>query len=91
MKVRISDIRSALAERGLLAGVEGKLPGEASGVADDSRKVKRGELFIAVRGWNSDGHDFLDAAAQRGAAVAIVEDAGRTTLPALVVLSLIHI
>jgi len=52
----------------------GKLPGEASGVADDSRKVKRGELFIAVRGWNSDGHDFLDAAAQRGAAVAIVED-----------------
>ena len=85
MKVRISDIRSALAERGLLAGVEGKLPGEASGVADDSRKVKRGELFIAVRGWNSDGHDFLDAAAQRGAAVAIVEDAGRTTLPALVV------
>jgi UDP-N-acetylmuramoyl-L-alanyl-D-glutamate--2,6-diaminopimelate ligase len=38
-----------------------------------------------VRGWNSDGHDFLDAAQQRGAAVAIVEDAKRTTLPALVV------
>ena len=85
MKVRISEIRNALTERGLLAGVEGKLPDEASGVADDSRKVKRGELFIAVRGWNSDGHDFLDAAAQRGAAVAMVEDAGRTTLPALVV------
>ncbi len=85
MKVRISEIRNALAERGLLAGVEGKLPDEASGVADDSRKVRRGELFAAVHGWNSDGHDFLDAAAQRGATVAIVEDAGRTTLPALVV------
>jgi UDP-N-acetylmuramoyl-L-alanyl-D-glutamate--2,6-diaminopimelate ligase len=85
MKVRISEIRAALAERGLLVGVEGKLPDEASGVADDSRKVNRGELFIAVRGWNSDGHDFLDAAAQRGAAVAIVEDAKRTSLPALVV------
>ena len=85
MKVRISEIRNALAERGLLAGVEGKLPDEASGVADDSRKVKRGEVFIAVRGWNTDGHDFVDAAAQRGASVAIVEDAGRTTLPALVV------
>ncbi len=72
MKVRISEIRNALAERGLLAGVEGKLPDEASGVADDSRRVKRGELFIAVRGWNSDGHDFLDGAAERGAAVAIV-------------------
>ena len=85
MKVRISEIRNALAERGLLVGVEGKLPDEATGVADDSRKVKRGELFIAVRGWNSDGHDFLDAAAQRGAAVAIVEDPTRTTLPALIV------
>jgi UDP-N-acetylmuramoyl-L-alanyl-D-glutamate--2,6-diaminopimelate ligase len=85
MKVRISEIRKALAERGLLAGEEGELPDEANGVADDSRKVMRGDLFIAVRGWNSDGHDFLDAAAERGASVAIVEDARRTRLPALVV------
>jgi UDP-N-acetylmuramoyl-L-alanyl-D-glutamate--2,6-diaminopimelate ligase len=85
MRVRIEEIRNALAQRGLLEGVAGKLPDQASGVADDSRRVKRGELFIAVRGWNSDGHDFLDAAEQRGATVAIVEDAKRTTLPALVV------
>src|SRR6202171_2819312 len=85
MTVRIVEVRDAIAERGLLERVEGKLPDQASGVADDSRKAKRGELFIAVRGWNSDGHDFLDAAQQRGAAVAIVEDARRTTLPALVV------
>ncbi|MDB4869724.1 MAG: UDP-N-acetylmuramoyl-L-alanyl-D-glutamate--2,6-diaminopimelate ligase, partial [Gemmatimonadales bacterium] len=85
MKVRISEIRNALAERGLLVGVEGVLPDEVSGIADDSRKVKSGELFIAVRGWNTDGHDFLDAAAQGGAVVAIVEDVKRTTLPAIVV------
>jgi UDP-N-acetylmuramoyl-L-alanyl-D-glutamate--2,6-diaminopimelate ligase len=85
MKVRISEIRSALAERGLLVGVEGVLPDEVSGIADDSRKVKSGELFIAVRGWNTDGHDFLEAAAKRGAVVAIVEDVKRTTLPAIVV------
>jgi UDP-N-acetylmuramoyl-L-alanyl-D-glutamate--2,6-diaminopimelate ligase len=85
MKIRISEITTALDERGLLEGVSGELPDHATGVADDSRKVKRGELFIAVRGWNSDGHDFLDAAEQRGAAVAIVEDAKRTKLPALVV------
>jgi UDP-N-acetylmuramoyl-L-alanyl-D-glutamate--2,6-diaminopimelate ligase len=85
MKVRIAEIRKALADRGLLEGVAGKLPDQASGVADDSRNVKSGELFIAVRGWNSDGHDFLDVAQQRGAAVAIVEDERRTTLPALVV------
>jgi UDP-N-acetylmuramoyl-L-alanyl-D-glutamate--2,6-diaminopimelate ligase len=85
MTVRISEIRNALAERGLLVGTEGKLRDRVSGVADDSRKVKRGDLFIAVRGWNSDGHDFLEAAAERGAAAAIVEDPKRTKLPALVV------
>jgi UDP-N-acetylmuramoyl-L-alanyl-D-glutamate--2,6-diaminopimelate ligase len=85
MRVSVSDIRKALEEHGLLADVQGKLPREAAGIADDSRKVQRGDLFIAVRGWNSDGHDFLEAAAQSGAAVAIVEDAARTELPALVV------
>jgi UDP-N-acetylmuramoyl-L-alanyl-D-glutamate--2,6-diaminopimelate ligase len=85
MRVRISDIRKTLDERGLLASVKGKLPPQASGISDDSRKVQRGDLFIAVRGRNSDGHDFLDAAAKSGAAVAIVEDATRTQLPALVV------
>ena len=58
---------------------------ESSGISDDSRKVSRGDLFIAIRGWNSDGHDFLDAAAQRGASAVIVEDPARTSLPALVV------
>lgn len=85
MRVRVADIRNALAESGLLVREEGKLPGEVAGISDDSRKVQRGDLFIAVRGWNSDGHDFLDAAAKRGAAAAIVEDPKRTSLPALVV------
>jgi UDP-N-acetylmuramoyl-L-alanyl-D-glutamate--2,6-diaminopimelate ligase len=78
-------MRTALAKRGLLVGVSGEIPEDAGGISDDSRKVARGDLFIAVKGWNSDGHDFLDAASRRGAAVAIVEDSSRTTLPALVV------
>jgi UDP-N-acetylmuramoyl-L-alanyl-D-glutamate--2,6-diaminopimelate ligase len=69
----------------LLASVSGDIPDEVAGISDDSRKTERGDLFIAVRGWNSDGHDFLDAAARRGAAVAVVEDAARTSLPALIV------
>ena len=85
MIIRIADIKSALAEQGLLAGVRGDLPPESSGISDDSRQVARGNLFIAIRGWNSDGHDFLSPAAERGAAVAIVEDPERTTLPVLVV------
>jgi UDP-N-acetylmuramoyl-L-alanyl-D-glutamate--2,6-diaminopimelate ligase len=83
--VRVGDIRAALAERGLLVDVKGELPDEVSGVADDSRKVVRGELFIAVRGWDTDGHGFLPMAADRGAVAAIVEDASATALPSLVV------
>jgi UDP-N-acetylmuramoyl-L-alanyl-D-glutamate--2,6-diaminopimelate ligase len=85
MRVSVTAIRAALAERGLLVGVSGEIPDDAAGISDDSRKVSRGDLFIAVRGWNSDGHDFLDAAAQRGAVIAIVEDPSRTSLPSLVV------
>src|SRR4051812_25612004 len=83
MKVNVGAIKTALAERGLLVGMHGVLPAEVSGISDDSRRVEPGDLFIAVRGWNTDGHDYLDAAAKRGAVVAIVEDASRTSLPAL--------
>jgi UDP-N-acetylmuramoyl-L-alanyl-D-glutamate--2,6-diaminopimelate ligase len=85
MKVVLDEITAALKERGLLADVRGELPLVTSGIADDSRKVERGDLFIAVKGWNSDGHDFLDAAAKRGATAAIVEDPSRTRLPSIVV------
>ena len=83
--MRVADIEAALSRHGLLAGVNGELPENCRGVSDDSRKVERGELFIAVRGWDSDGHDYLEAAAQRGACAAIVEDPARTSLPTLVV------
>ncbi len=85
MTVGLSEIASALSERGLLVRVEGELPAAATGIADDSRRVQPGNLFVAVRGWDSDGHDFLDAARERGAIAAIVEDSTRTALPSLVV------
>jgi UDP-N-acetylmuramoyl-L-alanyl-D-glutamate--2,6-diaminopimelate ligase len=85
MKVSVHAIKTTLAERGLLVGVRGEIPEYASGISDDSRKVAGGDLFIAVKGWSSDGHDFLDAASLRGATIAMVEDPSRTTLPSLVV------
>jgi UDP-N-acetylmuramoyl-tripeptide--D-alanyl-D-alanine ligase len=44
-----------------------------AGVSTDSRAIGRGELFVALRGERFDGHDFLDAAAERGAAAAMVD------------------
>ena len=44
-----------------------------SGVTNDSRAVRAGSLFVAVPGLHVDGHDFVEAAAQAGAAAVLVE------------------
>ena len=46
---------------------------EVQGIAYDSRKVRNGFLFIAMRGETSDGNRFIDAAIRAGA-VAVVSD-----------------
>jgi UDP-N-acetylmuramoyl-L-alanyl-D-glutamate--2,6-diaminopimelate ligase len=51
----------------------GPLDIEVKGIAYDSRLVKNGFLFVAVRGFAADGHDYIDDAISRGA-VAIVTD-----------------
>ncbi len=40
----------------------------------DSRNIKRGAAFLALRGERFDGHDFLTEAAEAGAALLIVDD-----------------
>ncbi len=47
------------------------------GITYDSRKVSPGDLFVAMVGAVSDGHDYLDAALSLGAAALLVEDAER--------------
>ena len=41
-------------------------------VSTDSRKIKAGEMFIALRGEHFDGYEFVGIAAQRGALAALV-------------------
>jgi UDP-N-acetylmuramoyl-tripeptide--D-alanyl-D-alanine ligase len=45
----------------------------ASGVSIDSRSVASGDLFIALRGPNHDGHEFVGAAMAAGAVAAMVD------------------
>ena len=40
----------------------------------DSRKVKKGDTFIALRGISSDGHDYIESAIKNGASKLIVEE-----------------
>ena len=50
-------------------------PWRASGVSIDSRTAQPGDLFVAIKGANFDGHDFVADALARGAAAAIVSRA----------------
>lgn len=45
---------------------------EIRGVISDSRKLKSGELFVALTGENFDGHGFVAQAIAQGAVAAIV-------------------
>ena len=81
----VSAIVEALRDADLLVRADATLPATFNGLTDDSRAVRPGMLFLAVRGTERDGHAFLDAATASGAAAALVDEPSRTTLPALVV------
>ena len=42
-------------------------------VSSDSRTIKPGELFVALRGENFEGHDFVETSAKAGATAALVD------------------
>ena len=46
---------------------------ELTGIADDSRAVQPGSLFVAVKGLRVDGHAFVRQAIERGAVAVVVE------------------
>jgi UDP-N-acetylmuramoyl-L-alanyl-D-glutamate--2,6-diaminopimelate ligase len=48
-------------------------PGEVTGVAYDSRRVGRGDVFVAMRGGATDGNRFVDAALMQGAAAVVTD------------------
>ncbi len=45
-----------------------------SGIENDSRKVSAKGIFVAIRGYQSDGHHFIDSAIQNGASCLIIDD-----------------
>ena len=55
------------------ATLEGQGDAEITGIAYDSRRVKPGDLFVAVEGLQADGHAFATDALARGASAVAVE------------------
>jgi UDP-N-acetylmuramoyl-tripeptide--D-alanyl-D-alanine ligase len=60
----------------------GNLPASVPGLSIDSRTVGRGEAFFAITGENRDGHDFVAAALDAGAGLAVVAADKRGLFPA---------
>ena len=61
-------------------------PGHAvTGFGTDTRALRQGDIFVAVRTERRDGHDFLGAARAQGAAAALVAHPVADDLPQLVV------
>ncbi|MBQ0150579.1 MAG: UDP-N-acetylmuramoyl-L-alanyl-D-glutamate--2,6-diaminopimelate ligase [Bacteroidales bacterium] len=68
--MRIEDI---IINCGVIAAC-GDLDTVITSITDDSRKVTEGSLFVAVRGYASDGHSYVASAVNKGAAAVIYED-----------------
>ena len=68
--------------------MSGRADTAISDICIDSRKVKKGSLFVALVGKRSDGHDFVNMAFENGAAAVLVEkdvptDENKTVLKAV--------
>ncbi len=62
----------------LLSGIKykilfGNTDVQIKGIAESTSTLKRGELFICIKGYSKDGHDFIMEAEKNGAAAIIVE------------------
>ncbi|MFR9241279.1 MAG: UDP-N-acetylmuramoyl-L-alanyl-D-glutamate--2,6-diaminopimelate ligase [Clostridium baratii] len=54
--------------------LKGNLDVSINSINYDSRKVKDGDMFVCIKGFKSDGHNFINAAINNGAKVIVCED-----------------
>lgn len=56
-----------------IASVSGSTSVEVSGIAYDSRALTKSSLFVAIKGLQVDGHDYIDTAIKKGAIAVVCE------------------
>lgn len=59
--------------------IQGRASDTMARVSIDTRSLEGGELFVALKGERFDGHDFIDGAAEAGAAAILVSTLGLAT------------
>jgi len=58
---------------------------DISGFCYDTRVIRNGELFIAIRGYETDGHKYIKEAVSKGAVCVVCEEAPDITIPYIIV------
>ncbi|HET6579934.1 MAG TPA: UDP-N-acetylmuramoyl-L-alanyl-D-glutamate--2,6-diaminopimelate ligase [Gemmatimonadales bacterium] len=84
MPLAWSDLLDELRRADVLAGAPADGPA-LSGVGMDSRTIRPGMLYVAVRGSQADGHRFVADAVRRGATAVMVESAQQSEVPEILV------
>ncbi|MEQ1739560.1 MAG: UDP-N-acetylmuramoyl-tripeptide--D-alanyl-D-alanine ligase [Methyloglobulus sp.] len=79
MKMLLSEIAKII--NGTHVGVDV----EIASVSIDTRAIQNGELYVAIKGHQFDGNEFVDKAEQAGAIAAILNEGFTTTLPHILV------
>ena len=69
-----------------IVAVKGTTDNAVNKIEFDSRKVQENDVFVAIRGTVSDGHDFIEKAINLGATVIVCD-----TLPQLIVTGITYI
>ena len=70
-----------LTEKIKVLGITGCPDREVTGVNIDSRLIERGHLFFAVRGAQTDGHNYITKAIENGAETVILEEMPKEVAP----------
>ena len=65
--------------KNLLIGLDavkakGSLEKEIREIQNDSRKVQQGDLFVAIKGFVSDGHEYVQEVIEKGATAVMVQE-----------------
>lgn len=80
----LDHLLAALAREDLLASAPDQRP-QPRGISTDSRTVRPGDLYVAVRGTQFDGHRFAADSVRRGAALVAGETAMDSGAPEIIV------
>ena len=82
----LDEIAGAVGGRVVARGVSDENTAFVGGVSKDTRTIKEGDLYVAIKGERFDGHDFCEDAVSRGASVILASDESKLPQKCIAVL-----